>query len=223
MTGRVFRYRRLGWIGAVGALSALTALVACGSSGTKSAAPGGTSRPASDRALAELTPPPGVAPAPPPASGSGTGVAAAPSGGSLALTPSELEIARATNEAPVIYLGFQADGSNPVSLIFAIDAARDGTPNNDPAIRLTPEGGDCNPQVMQSFDFPPEDRAKPVFSTEQILKGIKAEQLPNFLALTTSFRMLERGIAKTRQETRPHNICARKLWELQVQTPAAQG
>jgi hypothetical protein len=121
---------------------------------------------------------------------------------------------RPARPVPHIYMALQSDGTGqPVSAVFAIDAARDNTPSDDPAIRLTPESGLCNPQEMRSYDFPPEDAARPVVGEAEQAQGLTASDLPAFLAVSVTDRMLSRGLADEREQTRPLNICTRKLWE----------
>lgn len=113
---------------------------------------------------------------------------------------------------PHIYLALQPGGSGfPTSVVFAIDAARDGTPSDDPAIRLTPEAGRCNPQEMRRYDFP-EDAA-PVVSEPEQAKGLTADDLPDFLAAAVTGRLIEAGLATEPEDTRPLNVCTRKLWQ----------
>ena len=115
---------------------------------------------------------------------------------------------------PHIYLALQSDGAGrPVSAVFAVDAARDNTPSDDLAVRLTPENGLCNPQQMRSYDFPPADAARPVASEAEQAQGLTASRLPDFMAVIVTERMLERGLASDREETSALNICTRKLWE----------
>lgn len=115
---------------------------------------------------------------------------------------------------PHIYMTLQPDGEGkPISAIFAIDAARDNTPSDDPAIRLTPENGLCNPQEMRSFDFPPDAAAAPVATEADQARGLTAADLPAFMAVSVTDRMLESGLAADREQTRALNICTRKLWE----------
>jgi hypothetical protein len=115
---------------------------------------------------------------------------------------------------PHIYLAVQSDGTGgPVSAVFAIDAARDNTPSNDQAIRLTPSNGLCNPQEMRSYNFPPEDAAAPVASEADQARGLTVLNLPDFMAVSVTSAMLDRGLANDREETRALNICTRKLWE----------
>ena len=114
---------------------------------------------------------------------------------------------------PHIYLALQPGGTgHPVSAIFAIDAARDGNPSDDPAIRLTPDAGRCNPQEMRRFDFPPE-AATPVVSEAEQGRGLTAQDLPRFLAAAVTGRLIEAGLASEPEDTRPLNVCTRKLWE----------
>jgi hypothetical protein len=130
---------------------------------------------------------------------------------------------------PHIYMAVQPGSSGrPASAIFAIDIARDNTPSNDQAIRLTPDNGKCNPQEMSSFNFPPEYAAAPVASEADQAKGLTAANLPDFMAVNVTNAMLDRSLANDREETRALNICTRKLWERlilaenQTTTPAGQ-
>ncbi len=115
---------------------------------------------------------------------------------------------------PHIYMALQSDGAGrTVSAVFAIDAARDNTPSDDPAVRLTPADGLCNPQEMRSYDFPAEDAARPVVSEAEQARGLTARDLPAFMALSVTDRMLALGLASEREATRALNVCTRKLWE----------
>ncbi len=115
---------------------------------------------------------------------------------------------------PHIYMALQSDGAGrTVSAVFAIDAARDHTPSDDPAIRLTPENGLCNPQEMRSYDFGPQDAARPVVSEAEQAEGLTARDLPAFMAVSVTDRMLSLGLASEREQTRALNVCTRKLWE----------
>ena len=115
---------------------------------------------------------------------------------------------------PHIYLSLQSGGAGgSVSAVFAIDAARDNTPSDDPAIRLTPEAGLCNPQEMRSYDFSAADAARPVVSEAEQAEGLTARDLPAFMAVSVTERMLSLGLAREREETRALNVCTRKLWE----------
>ncbi|MEM8793326.1 MAG: hypothetical protein AAGE80_17015 [Pseudomonadota bacterium] len=138
------------------------------------------------------------------------------------LSDREQQAAFAASQAPHIYMAIQEDGSRPLSVIFAIDEARDGDLSNDPAIRLTPNDGACNPQAMRNYSFPPPYNA-PVFSGDQVLNGIRADQLPAFMAIAVSEKIVGLGIRPTLQDTRPQNICTRKLWEAQLENPVQQG
>ena len=136
-----------------------------------------------------------------------------PAPGSTALPAPALPTPGAPS-VPHIYMALQSDDAGrPVSAIFAIDAARDNTPSDDPAIRITPEGGRCNPQEMRSYDFPPEDAARPVVSETEQAEGLTAGGLPDFMAVSVTESMLERGLASEPEDTRALNICTRKLWE----------
>ena len=115
---------------------------------------------------------------------------------------------------PHIYLAFQTDSpGTPVSAIFAIDAARNNTPSDDPAVRLTPENGLCNPHEMRSYNFPPQYGVKPVVSEIEQAQGLTATDLPAFMAVSVTDAMLALGLVNDREETRALNICTRKLWE----------
>ena len=115
---------------------------------------------------------------------------------------------------PHIYMALQPDGEGkPISAIFAIDAARDNTPSDDPAIRLTPESGRCNPHEMRSYTFPAEAAAAPVASEADQLQGLTVAKLPAFMAVAVTDKMLATGLATDREQTRALNICTRKLWE----------
>jgi hypothetical protein len=117
-------------------------------------------------------------------------------------------------QVPHIYMALQSAGAGAtVSAIFAIDAARDNTPSDDPAIRLTPDNELCNPQEMRSYDFSPQDAARPVASEAEQAQGLTAGGLPDFMAVIVTERMLERGLASNRAQTRALNICTRMLWE----------
>ncbi|MEM9044347.1 MAG: hypothetical protein AAGC81_06610 [Pseudomonadota bacterium] len=138
------------------------------------------------------------------------------------LTSREQQVAFAAAQAPRIYMAIQEDGSRPLSIVFAIDEARDGDPSNDPAIRITPEDGTCNPQAMRSYGFPAPFNA-PVFSSDQVLQGVRADQLPAFMAIAVSEKIVGLGLKSSLQETRPQNICTRKLWEAQLENPVQPG
>jgi hypothetical protein len=159
--------------------------------------------------LAEDMPqPPAGAPEPqPPGEPENSARAALPLPGSLP-TPTP------ASPVPHIYMALQPDGVGmPVSAIFAIDAARDNTPSDDPAIRLTPENGLCNPQEMRSYSFPAEAAAAPVVSEADQAKGLTVPTLPAFMAVAVTDKMLATGLATDREQTRALNICTRKLWE----------
>jgi len=106
----------------------------------------------------------------------------------------------------------------PISVVFAIDAARDGTPSDDPAVRLTPDDGLCNPQEMRHYAFPPG--AAPVVSETDQAEGLTAAGLPEVMAVAVTDQMLAEGLAQDREETRALNICTRKLWERLVEGEA---
>lgn len=116
-------------------------------------------------------------------------------------------------DAPHIYMAIEPDGTGTVSVIFAIDQSRDNTPRNDPAIRLTPEDGKCNPQQMSSFNFNKKERARPVYGPEEAGGGITARDLPNFMAIAVTSEMMRTGLVVEPPESKPQNVCTRKLWE----------
>jgi hypothetical protein len=146
-----------------------------------------------------------------PAISDDTAVAALPQPGTLPEPPPSAP-------APHIYMALQPDGEGkPISAIFAIDAARDNTPSDDPAIRLTPENGLCNPQQMRNYAFPPQFAASPVISEAEQARGLTAANLPEFMAVTVTDRMLATGLATDREQTRALNICTRKLWQELIQ------
>lgn len=118
--------------------------------------------------------------------------------------------------APHIYMALQPDDGGSVSVIFAIDARRNNTPDDDPAIRLTPEDGKCNPQELRRYAFPAESTAKPVFGPEEVQAGITAKDLPRFMAMSVTAAMLRRGLIKDAEASKPQNVCTRKLWEQMI-------
>ena len=122
-------------------------------------------------------------------------------------------------EVPHIYMALQDEGDGkPVSAVFAIDAARNNTPSDDRAVRLTPDAGLCNPQEMTRFDFPPEYAAKPMVSEIEQAEGLTVLDLPAYMAISVTNEMLSLGLAAEPEETRPLNVCTRKLWERLVLT-----
>ena len=122
-------------------------------------------------------------------------------------------------DAPHIYMDLQHDGTDLVSVIFAIDRGKDGTPSDDPAIRLTPDGGQCNPQIMRYYDFPESVAGQPVFSQDvALMEGVSLEELPDLMAVATTAEMLHRGLIQDPEDSRPQNICSRKLWTILVES-----
>lgn len=127
-------------------------------------------------------------------------------------------------QVPHIYLSLQPQGEGrPISAIFAIDAARDASPSDDPAIRLTPENGLCNPQSMQFYTFPEADAERPVVTDADGAQGLSAANLPSVLAVIVTERMIAAGLAETAEDTRALNVCTRKLWEQLVLTENERG
>ena len=126
---------------------------------------------------------------------------------------------------PHVYMSLQPDeGAGPTSIVFAIDRSRDNSPEDDPAIRITPEDGKCNPQEMRRFDFPDFTRQRPVFGPEEAKRGIGAKDLPNFMAQAVTGEMLSRGLIVEPEASKPQNVCTRKLWErMIINQSTAQG
>jgi hypothetical protein len=117
-------------------------------------------------------------------------------------------------QVPHIYMALQEEGTGkPVSVVFAIDASRDNTPSDYPAIRITPDGGLCNPQEMRFYKFPERYAARPVVSEIEQDEGLKVIDLPNFMAISVTNEMMSQGLATAPEQTRPQNVCTRKLWE----------
>ena len=130
------------------------------------------------------------------------------------------------NNVPHVYMSLQPDaGSGPISIVFAIDRSRDNTPSDDPAIRLTPEDGECNPQEMRRFDFPDVTTQRPIFGPEEASRGITGRELPNFMAMMVTGEMMRQGLVVEPEASKPQNVCTRKLWEQMIvnQSTAAQG
>lgn len=141
----------------------------------------------------------------------------------VAAPDSPVPLTSAPEDVPAIYMDLEADTGRPVSVVFAIDTEGEPGPSDDPAIRLTPEGGRCNPQELSRYNFA-GDSSRSVFGPAEAARGIDAQQLPSFMAVTVSRRMIERNLAATPEDTRPQNVCTRKLWEQLVlgQTRAAR-
>lgn len=122
----------------------------------------------------------------------------------------------AAGQVPHIYMALQDGGEGrPASVVFAIDASRDGTPSNDAALRLTPEKGLCNPQEMNHYDFPPD--AAPAVGDAEAAAGLTPQDLPAYMAVAVTNALLQEHLATTPEDTRPLNICTRKLWQQLVQ------
>lgn len=128
-------------------------------------------------------------------------------------TPEELAALRAAEDAPRIYMALQPDPGRATSVVFAIDQARDSSPLNDPAIRLTPEEGECNPQELRGYPFPLAAAKRPVFGPEEAKSGISARDLPGFMASAVTAEMLRQGLITDPEQSQPQNVCTRKLWE----------
>lgn len=126
--------------------------------------------------------------------------------------------AAAAADAPHVYMSLQPDTGGSTSVVFAIDRSRDGTPSDEPAIRITPEAteaqsGRCNPQQLRYYKFPPESAGQPVYGPDEASRGVAAGDLPGFMATAVSAEMMELGIADDLDGTRPQNVCTRKLFE----------
>jgi len=119
--------------------------------------------------------------------------------------------ARPAADAPRIYMDIRAVEGGGHVLTFATDASRDATPSDDPAVRIAPRDGACNAEELPAHRFPPD--ARPVFGPDQVARGLGPAELPAFMAVAATEAMLARGLAPTREATRPENICTRKLWE----------
>jgi len=121
-------------------------------------------------------------------------------------------------------MALQPGGNGPTSVIFAIDQSQDNTPTNDPAIRITPEGGKCNPQQLRAFAFDPRQRQRPIYGPAEVQTGITARDLPNFMAMAVTSEMMRTGLVIEPEASKPQNVCTRKLFEqLIVQESTGQG
>lgn len=156
--------------------------------------------------------------------GTGDGATVRAPGGQVLALPRQQGAPATAAAVPHVYMAIQPSGSGPVSVIFAIDEARDNSPENDPAMRLTPENGRCNPQQLARYNFPPEYGRRPVFSVEESRRGITAKDLPNFMAMMVTSEMMRLGLVVEPQDSKPQNVCTRKLWEqLIVEQSAGTG
>ncbi|MEM9144687.1 MAG: hypothetical protein AAGC57_00715 [Pseudomonadota bacterium] len=181
------------------ALLAVLALSACGSPSEDAVPEAGTTPPptASDAQAEAARPVPGAETLPLP------GAAPQPPAGAAA----------PQSDAPEIYMALQRDNADVVSVIFAIDEARNNTPSDDPAIRLTPEAGLCNPQQLRRFEFPALYAARPIYSRLEAEAPVAADELPSFIATIVSNEMVRQGMARTADDTRPQNMCSYLLWQ----------
>ena len=126
--------------------------------------------------------------------------------------------ARADPTPPHIYMAIQPGDDGAISVVFAIDKGRNKTPGDDPAIRLTPEDGKCNPQELRRFAFPGQTAEKPVFGPDQVKDGVTAKELPRFMAMSVTADMLRQGLVTDVEASKPQNVCTRKLWERLIVT-----
>lgn len=147
--------------------------------------------------------------------GTETTPTAEPDSGTKSAADEETEKARlaAIANAPHVYMQLQPERGRPTSVVFAIDQSRNETPSDDPAIRITPEDGKCNPQELRHFTFSTQAAAGPVFGPEQVRQGLSARELPNFLAASVTQAMLGAKLIETPEQSRAQNVCTRKLWE----------
>lgn len=124
-----------------------------------------------------------------------------------------VRVVTAGTDVPQIWLALEPGHTPgaPVGLVFAADGAGDG-PGNDPAIRLTPAGGLCNPEELTSYPF----RGPPVFDRRAAARGVGPAELPEFMAVSVSRAMIDAGLAANPEATRPQNVCTAKLWQTLV-------
>lgn len=142
----------------------------------------------------------------------------APSPGTALAAPGSApgSIARAPADVPEIYLALQPDPGGPTSVVLAIDAGRDNTPSNDPAIRITPDNGQCNPQQLRFFNFPPERARRPIYGPDEAARGITARELPDYMAQAVTSEMMSAGLIDDPEESQPQNVCTRKLLQRMI-------
>src|SRR5690606_7699118 len=125
--------------------------------------------------------------------------------------------ARASDPAaPHIYMALQTNAGGPVSVVLTIDASRDNTPSDDPAIRITPADGQCNPQQLARHSFPPESARRPTYGPEEAAAGVTARDLPDFMATAVTTEMMNAGLIDDREESQPQNVCTRKLLQRMI-------
>ncbi|HET7410447.1 MAG TPA: hypothetical protein VFJ13_09630 [Paracoccaceae bacterium] len=129
----------------------------------------------------------------------------------------------AAADAPHIYMALQQDTAGPTSVILAIDRSRDNTPSDDPAIRLTPVDGQCNPQQLRRHEFPPERTRRPVYGPDQAASGVTARDLPEYMATAVTSEMLAAGLIDEPEESQPQNVCTRKLLQRMMIDVSAAG
>lgn len=122
----------------------------------------------------------------------------------------------AAEAAPHIYMALQPDAGGPVSVVFAIDQSRDNTPSDDPAIRITPMDGQCNPQQLRWHEFSAEESRRPSYGPNEAARGITAQDLPAFMATLVTSEMLEAGLISDPEESKPQNVCTQKLLQQMI-------
>lgn len=122
----------------------------------------------------------------------------------------------AVRDAPHIYMALQRDAGGPTSVILAIDASRDNTPSDDPAVRITPDNGACNPQQLRWYEFPAARARRPIYGPEEAGRGVTARELPDYLAMAVTSEMMAAGLIEEPDESKPQNVCTRKLMQRMI-------
>lgn len=117
----------------------------------------------------------------------------------------------AVQGVPQIYMALQPDPGGPTSVILAIDRSRDNTPSDDPAIRITPDKGSCNPQQLRRFEFPPDRVGRPTYGPDDAARGVTARELPEYMATAVTSEMVATGLIADQEDSQPQKVCTRKL------------
>lgn len=134
-------------------------------------------------------------------------------------TEADAEVTELSPEAlaaPHIYMALQPDKGGPTSVVFAIDQSRDNTPGDDPAIRITPADGKCNPQQLRWHEFTAEQARRPAYGPDEAAQGITARDLPGYMASLVTSQMLDAGLIKDPEDSRPQNVCTQKLLQQMI-------
>ena len=84
------------------------------------------------------------------------------------------------------------------------------------AYQLDAREADAIRQELRRYDFPPDAAARPIFGPDEAAAGITARDLPNFMAMAVTSEMLRQGLIDEVEESKPQNVCARKLWERMI-------